>query len=167
MEQTQGRADGFWFGLGIMLTVLKLWLAAALVLTAVAAGASEHPAAAFIFPLVAAAAVAPFVRLGWFGDLRDALKNSNATQVRAGLLIALVLAMALLWLGMGLFSAISTGAGVTQAMVPGPLARATGVLVIVATTLGAIGLLRLRAASRTGSQGRKSSTSSGSIGTPR
>ncbi|MGD9935275.1 MAG: hypothetical protein AB7T37_16385 [Dehalococcoidia bacterium] len=167
MEQAESTADGFWFGLGIILTVLKLWLAAALILTALATGASEHPLAAVILPLVVAAAVAPFVRLGWFIDLRRALRNSGAPQVRSGLLVALVLAMAALWLCMGVFSALTTGTGLTQAMVPGPLAQATGALVVVASILGGIGLLRLRATSRAPGQGEKSSTSSGSMGTPR
>lgn len=167
MERALSATDGFWFGIGIVLTVLKVWLAAALVLTAIALGAGEHVAAAVLLPIVPAAAVAPFVRIRWFIDLHQALRDGNSQQVHGGLLISLVLAMAMLWLCMGIFSAISTGTGMAKAMVPGPLAQATGSMVAVATVLGALGLLRLRYRSRASVQGPKSSTSSGSTGEPR
>lgn len=144
MDGAISKADGFWCGLGVVLTVCKVWLAVALVLAALAAGLSEHPAAAVGFPVVAGAGIAPFVRMHWFRDLRETLVARDGSGAMAGLLAALIVAIALLWLGMGIFSALSTGTGVTQAMVPTPLARATAALVAFASLIGGVALLRLR-----------------------
>lgn len=137
--------DGFNAGTGLVLTVLKLWLALALA-SVLAAALFEANALAGAAALAAVgAAILPFVRLGWLRSLRDGLAGHGDPRFRAGLIAALATFILCLWAGLLLFTALTRGvAPGGAAAVPFALNAATGVLAAVATVLAAIALWRLR-----------------------
>jgi hypothetical protein len=134
--------DGVLSGLAVVLTVFKVWLAAALLLTIAASVAGEGLLVAIVALTLVVACLAPFIRWRWFGELRDGLRDD---RFRAGLVMALVLSVLGLWGAMMLLAA--TGSELApggRAQVPDGLNAAVGILVVTSTVLGGIALYRLQ-----------------------
>ncbi len=149
MEARLTAWDGFQAGIGIVLTVLKAWLAAALCLTLAAAAAGANPVVALMLAVITLAAVVPFVRVSWVSGMRAGLGEMDARSFRVGLITALCVSILALWLGMLTFALVTSGAAPGgAASVPGGLNLAAGALALVSTLLGLAALVWLHSQPR-------------------